>query len=296
MISIILCGGLGNQLFQIFATIAYALKYKHRFVFEYTEKLPYGPTVRHTFWETFLSPLKKFTTINPSNGFNNSQIWSLPVDDYSPHNFHHFREPKHANQRIHGYFQSYKYFKDYQEIIFSLIHLEEQTTSIKNEFSYLFDDAYHSISMHFRLGDYKYLQECHNVLGYSYYERSLSYILSKLSIPVNEEFKMKIKVLYFCEKEDNKTVSEHIERLNEKWRFLEFVKVDDAIADWKQMLIMSLCNSNIIANSTFSLWGAYFNLKKENKHVCYPSVWFGPCLNHNFVDDMFLDDWVKIDA
>jgi hypothetical protein len=135
MISIILCGGLGNQLFQIFATIAYALKYKHRFVFEYTEKLPYGPTVRHTFWETFLSPLKKFTTFNPSNGFNNSQIWNLPIDDYSPHNFHHFREPKHANQRIHGYFQSYKYFKDYQEIIFSLIHLEEQTTSIKNEFS-----------------------------------------------------------------------------------------------------------------------------------------------------------------
>ena len=102
----------------------------------------------------------------------------------------------------------------------------------------MFDDAYHSISMHFRLGDYKYLQECHNVLGYSYYERSLSYILSKLSIPVNEEFKMKIKVLYFCEKEDNKTVSEHIERLNEKLRFLEFVKVDDAIADLKQMLII----------------------------------------------------------
>ena len=52
------------------------------------------------------------------------------------------------------------------------------------------------------------------------------------------------------------------------------MKVDDNIPDWKQMLIMANCDANIIANSTFSWWGAYFN-KNPKKIVCYPNVWFG---------------------
>ena len=43
------------------------------------------------------------------------------------------------------------------------------------------------------------------------------------------------------------------------------------------MLSMSCCEHNIIANSTFSWWGAYFNDKKE-KIGCYPGQWFGPKL------------------
>jgi hypothetical protein len=59
------------------------------------------------------------------------------------------------------------------------------------------------------------------------------------------------------------------------------------------MISMSLCTHNIIANSTFSWWGAYFNYNKENI-VCYPSVWFGPVTNHN-MKDLFPKKWNKID-
>ena len=58
------------------------------------------------------------------------------------------------------------------------------------------------------------------------------------------------------------------------------------------MLLMSSCQDNIIANSTFSWWGAYFNTNNE-KIVCYPYKWFGPSANHN-ICDLFPDSWQKI--
>ena len=55
---------------------------------------------------------------------------------------------------------------------------------------------------------------------------------------------------------------------------------------------MSSCNHNIIANSSFSWWGAYSNSNSE-KIVCYPSVWFGPQCN-NSTQDLFPENWNKI--
>ena len=74
---------------------------------------------------------------------------------------------------------------------------------------------------------------------------------------------------------------------------MKFIKADDKAVDWQQLLLMSCCQHNIIANSTFSWWGAYFN-ENKNKIVCYPDVWFGSKLAHNDTKDLFLDSWDKI--
>jgi hypothetical protein len=101
-------------------------------------------------------------------------------------------------------------------------------------------------------------------------------------------------ILYFCEKEDNEDVELKIEVLKKEFPTIEFIKADDSIEDWKQMLIMSCCKHNIIANSSFSWWGGHFNIDKE-KIVCYPKVWFGPKMSHHNLDDLFPPSWNKID-
>jgi hypothetical protein len=102
-----------------------------------------------------------------------------------------------------------------------------------------------------------------------------------------------VKVLYFCEKEDNDTVSDIIRQCEETYSAFHFIKVDDSIEDWKQLLIMSNCHHHIIANSSFSWWGAYFN-ENVDKIVCYPSMWFGPALANKRLDDMFPSDWTCV--
>ena len=59
---------------------------------------------------------------------------------------------------------------------------------------------------------------------------------------------------------------------------------------------MSNCEHNIIANSSFSWWGAYFNTNKDQyneRRVLYPEIWFGPTANNN-TKDLCPPDWVKI--
>ena len=101
------------------------------------------------------------------------------------------------------------------------------------------------------------------------------------------------KVIVFCEEQDKDNVNQLIDNLSSKHNH-NFVIIDHSIPDWKQLLIMSMCNINVIANSTFSWWGAYFN-ENDDKKVIYPSVWFGNELKNN-TDDLFLPDWIKIDA
>jgi hypothetical protein len=143
--------------------------------------------------------------------------------------------------------------------------------------------------MHFRIGDYKNLQENHPLMPYEYYYNALMHMLLNLHIdnPIN--------VVYFCEEDDNDIVSSMIQQCSKEFTGFKFIKVDDSIEDWKQMLIMSNCHHHIIANSSFSWWGAYLN-NASDKIVCYPSLWFGPALASKNVRDMFPPEWTRIDV
>jgi hypothetical protein len=304
-VSCILTGGLGNQLFQIFATIAYSIQHKHRCIFPREKNTP-GVTYRTTYWTNFLSTLSSFTTFQ-NNMMTNSEIYRMPRISH-PH--HHYTEipPNQSNGDVclHGYFQSYKYFESYKSTIFSLLKIENQRQIVKKEYTEYFTsekDKLHLISMHFRIGDYMHLQTHHNILLKTYYENALQYIVNiensrqtKVSpdtSPIaNREPLFLYRVIVFYEEKDYKKVCSIIDYLQIIYPEIEFVYINTWIEDWKQMLLMSNCHSNIIANSTFSWWGAYFN--SSAKHVCYPEKWFGPALSTNHMGDMFPSTWVSI--
>uniref|UniRef100_A0A6C0JGB9 Glycosyl transferase family 11 n=1 Tax=viral metagenome TaxID=1070528 RepID=A0A6C0JGB9_9ZZZZ len=288
-VSCYLMGGLGNQLFQIFTTMAYSMQNRIKTVFPYSDVLTVG-IERPTYWNSFLKNLVEFTTANSGNNLSNDDLYQYPVIR-EPHH-HYFKLPTQDlvqdNTILFGYYQSHKYFENEKDALFSFIELRKQQIAVKNEFSSYFDNDCHTISMHFRLGDYKEKQDYHPIMPYEYYENALFNILC---FQINRPF-LPYRVLYFCESEDNDIVSSHIESLKTKYSAIEFVKVDDKIEDWKQLLLMSCCENNIIANSSFSWWAGYFNQNKD-KFVCYPHVWFGPKAN-NILDDMFPIEWNHI--
>ena len=280
MITCNLMGGLGNQMFQIFATISYAIKSHNNFKFLALEKLGEGSTtVRYTFWETFFLKLKPFLIHNlpnlhyciKENGFPYNE---LPVE-------------KMINKDIiiTGYFQSYKYFESNYSIICRLIGLDKMKDTLLNKLNLEAKDLENYVSIHFRLGDYKKLQNFHPLATYEYYERSLYHIAKcKETITLN--------IMYFCEEEDIEDVLIKINKLKEVFPNYHFNRGDKTLEDWEQMLLMSCLHHNIIANSSFSWWGAYFNSHLD-KIVCYPSVWFGESANID-TKDLCPHQWIKI--
>jgi len=280
IVSVYLMGGLGNQLFQIFAALAYGIRFKRKVVLPYSEVLTTG-IARNTYWDSFLASLKIITTYNNKNGYTNHDFNRFVQYRESGHHYSEIVNVPNKEILLFGYFQSPLYFDNEKTAIFSIIQLEDSKRNIRELYpQYTIDN---SISMHFRLGDYKQKQDYHPILPHKYYHDSLSHIIRTGGY-------MGITVFYFCEKEDNEEVSVTIRELTKDFPEVTFVKVDDTIDDWKQILIMSNCHHNIIANSSFSWWGAYFN-NNPGKIVCYPSLWFGPAASKNNTSTMFPMDW-----
>jgi hypothetical protein len=274
-------GGLGNQMFQIFTTVSYAIKNSKEFFFLNQYQLAGGTTVRYTYWTSFLSSLTPFL----KNVMPRLHCFQEPSFNYSkiPDNL------SNDGLMLVGYFQSPKYFNEYNNTICKLLKIEQKKTAIKEMCQ--INDSEQIISMHFRMGDYKKHPNVYPILGEQYYSNAISYILnSHTTNPLIT--KKDVKILYFCEDNDLGEVTAIIQILQQKFKTLKFERANSLLQDWEQMLLMSVCNHNIMANSTFSWWGAYLN-NSCDKIVCYPNKWFMPQANMN-VSDLFLEDWMGI--
>jgi hypothetical protein len=279
MITCQLYGGLGNQLFQIFTTLAYSIRHNISVMFEYnnetTEYLSIeGPKMRHTYWNTFFVHIINLTTYSLSQ---NSTIDLSTFFPYQEPSFEYTPLPLEIstrNMKLVGYYQSHEYFCDKQQYIFKLLKLTKMQEMIKSiyEFPFPLESA---VSLHFRIGDYQGLQDKHPVLPLEYYKKALRRINEK-------------NILYFCQDEDEPMVELQMNILKEEFPDLLFVKADKTMSDWEQLLLMSCCKNHIIANSTFSWWGAYLN-QSEDKLVFYPKKWFGDSKKMAFPDT-----WISI--
>jgi len=279
MIYIEIMGGLGNQLFQIFTGISYSLDNKIPFKINNNKPDKVSPldniSKRPTYWDNLLINLSNFT-------YNNSL--NLPI--YREQQFFKYNIIPHIAKdfKLFGYYQSYKYFENNYENITKLIGLKERKQIIKEKYTNYFKNK-KPISLHFRIGDYVNNLTMHPVLPIEYYIKSINLLKDK-----NNELEKNNYILIFGELTDNQKIEQHIKTINNEFPNLEILICDYKIEDYEQMLLMSLCENNIIANSSFSWWGAYFN-NNNNKIVCFPDLWNG---STNDTQDLFLENWNKI--
>ena len=280
MIYIEIMGGLGNQLFQIFCGIAYSLEHRVPFKINISKFDLVSPvdniSKRPTYWENFLSNLSTFTYQK-----------QLTIQVYNEPDFIYNKIPYISEDfKLCGYYQSNKYFDGQFANICKMINLDNQKAEIAAKHKVLLSGVKKPISIHFRIGDYVKNLAMHPVLSTDYYIKCLTYLKSVL--PDLEEH---YYLLIFGELCDNEKISQSIEAIKAIYN-IEIVVCDYAIPDYEQLLLMSLTSHNIIANSTFSWWGAYFNTNSI-KIVCYPALWFGKkCANDT--KDLFPESWIKI--
>lgn len=281
MITCQLSGGLGNQLFQIFATLAYSIKYNTSVMFEYNNETtsymtPEGAKMRHTYWNTFFVHMINLTTysLSPQSMIDISSFFP-----FQEPRFNYVELPEEIskrNMKLVGYFQSYKYFLEKEKYILKLLKIKKLQDMVKKIYEFPFP-LNETVSLHFRIGDYQY-HDKHPVIPLEYYKKALRNLFEK---------RKEQNILYFCQDEDIVLVNLQINILKEEFPQAIFVKSEST--DWEELLLMSCCRDNIIANSTFSWWGAYLN--QNEKIVYYPSKWFSDNTN---TDDLFPPEWIKI--
>ena len=301
-------GGLGNQLFQIFALLAYSLRNKTPFYFS-AQSITNGAR-KKTYWDTLflqnLAPLIKPPPNTPAQ-----HIYREPAFHYQT-----IPDTEHSLKLL-GYFQSYKYFADQQEIIYRLIRLRE--TQAKYATLTAPQIAYDkTIAMHFRVGDYAQLANYRPLMTLEYYTQALTQFLkdqqtatdraSALCETVEQVYiTCTWNILYFCEEPDQAYVdSQLIMHIKANPLFKDkftFQCIDHQLEDWEQVIVMSLCRHYIIANSTFSWWGAYLGLGMRSEGgtptpplVYYPHTWFGPGMGPKNMEDLFPPHWHQINV
>jgi len=279
-------GGLGNQMFQIFALIASAKSTNRPYLLKYSEILTTG-VHRPTYWKTLFSKIKTdhivgTNSIKPVNGkalvHVTIQESGFSHDISLEPKLNHF---KAENVCLYGYFQSYMYFEQFFEEIMAEVGIRERQALYKVP-----NDTMPFVSLHFRIGDYADKQGHHPVLPLTYYINAIEHIIKSIYTNI-------FRVLYFFEEQDEDKITLSIRVLTKKYPSITFMPCSTKMADWEQMLIMSNCRHNIIANSSFSWWGAYLN-PNSSKIVCYPELWFGPKMGPVYMEDLFPPAWSKI--
>ncbi|MGM9978891.1 MAG: alpha-1,2-fucosyltransferase [Clostridium sp.] len=275
MVIIKVMGGLGNQMFQYALYKAFLLKgkkvcinidfyenvnshngYELESVFNLHPKIEKNWIIKHKYLGYVFRRLKEKSKI-------------LEQDFEYIDNIFDF-----SNNTLIGYWQNENYFKDIREELLKDFYYkinDEKNLKIQEKIKNT-----NSVSLHVRRGDYidKLNKEKHYVIrNNNYYIRAIKYIEKRISNPH-----------FFVFSDDITWVKENLDIPS-----AEFINWNTGTDSFKDMILMSKCKHNIIANSTFSWWGAWLN-ENKNKIIISPEVW----LNNIDASNVICKDWIKI--
>ena len=197
-----------------------------------------------------------------------------------PH-FHYYSDffKAKAPVMLSGYWQSEKYFQLISEEVKSIFSLEIPQSDSNFSWVQLMQTQAQAVAIHVRRGDMvknPEVAKIHGSCNLDYYQRAMSYVESKVEQPT-----------YFVFSDDIAWCKEH---LNSKFP-IYFVSGNEGDRAYWDIQLMRYCKHNIIANSSFSWWGAWLN-NTPNKIVVSPINWF----NHSDSDtkDLIPNNWIRI--
>jgi hypothetical protein len=285
-------GGLGNQMFQYAAGRALSLGrgqslrldisgfagyglhqgFELQRVFNCSTEIAAEPDVRNILGWPFLSSIRRVVARPGMAAFRRDGFVVEP-------HFHYWPEMNHVPQDCYlvGYWQSEKYFQTH-------------TSEIRADFTFkppLLDrnaklaeqiDQVNAVSLHVRRGDYvdnAKTNATHGVCSLDYYRAAIQHVSDRI-----------IRPYFFIFSDDIAWVKDNL-KIDMPCQYVDHNQGEESFND---MHLMSLCQHHIIANSSFSWWGAWLN-PNANKIILAPKKWFA---NKNNVKDLFPQGWVTL--
>ena len=179
---------------------------------------------------------------------------------------------KHKEGIFEGYFQAAQYYMDIRPQLLKDFVPRQKPNKINGELLKKIQSV-NSVSIHVRRGDYVQLQTLHGLCDLDYYKKAVHLIKEKVKNPH-----------FFLFSDDISWVTENL-KIDAPFTIVDNNKGREAAWD---MWLMKNCQHNIIANSSFSWWGAWLN-ENLNKIVVAPKQWFVKRKT-----DIVPDDWERI--
>ncbi len=271
MIIIKLIGGLGNQMFQYAAGRRVAHVNKTNLKLDTTWFQNTEGAIRRDYLLNIFNIEEVFATREEINKLKseNQSLWFRFYKKFSKID---------DNVYLEGYCQGERYFKDIENIIRKDFTFKDSPDKVNQKMINRIKSC-DSVSIHVRRGDYIFDEKTnrfHGVCDVGYYLKTVDLIAKKVRNP------------HFFVFSDDPTWAKQNLRL--KFPCI-YVDHNTGKKDYEDMRLMSNCKHNIIANSSFSWWGAWLN-QNPNKIVIAPKKWFRD--KSIITRDLIPQSWIKI--
>jgi len=262
-------GGLGNQLFQ------YAFA-RHLSLIHDTEL-----RLDISAYYAYKNHNYGLSNFNIIENFSSPNEWTDLIPFKEKH-FHFDQDFMNIpdNTYIQGYWQSEKYFREISSVIKNDLQFK-YPMELKDKIFYESILQSNSVSLHIRRGDYvpgTYGDQVSECLTLDYYEKAIDQIQQK-----NPD------VVFFIFSDDINWAKKNLSISRPTF----YVDHNSSNTNFQDLRLMSLCKHNIIANSSFSWWGAWLNsnLKKE---FYSPINWFNSNARNLNSQDIVPSEWIRI--
>lgn len=285
MIIVNLKGGLGNQMFQYACGRAIVLRHLKEGA---PVKLKLNPALlKNTPRSYALAPFKIKADLCESESCRqllfpygilskaSQKLWRKLSHYYDAVTFSKEIANMKNNSVLEGYFQSEKYFSDWAKEIRQDFSLRGPLGQVAEHIASAISHDHNSVAIHFRKTDYighPFLNVCDQI----YYEKAIARIREKVGSP--RFYVFSDDIAWVKEQANMPSNSIYVSNPN--------------LSDYEEMILMSLCHHNVIANSTFSWWGAWLNTKYD-KIVIAPQTW-AKGKEANKFRDILPDTWLKV--